>query len=310
MLESLRGLGKRLIGVEGRDAAVFLQGLYTHDVLRTEVGGARYGAFLNHKGRVVFDAILYRRCENEFALEVDKNFYVDAVSHLKEYKLRSKISIFDLSSRQEVLVAPSKSDVTPFADPRPPLSQAMFRGIVDIQAAKSQEEEETRRSLYMGHLAEQGIGEGCDVWEKERSFPFEGNLDMLDGVSFRKGCYLGQELTHRAHTQLVTRKRLMPLVLGEKAEGAKFQKDVATNTWGAMRSQLTADGPTAVPVGTLLLASGNFAVALMRLPSFPPQSRSLVVRLPSGLRATAFVPSWWTPEALKVIDEPNDKKEM
>eukprot|EP00758_Cryptobia_borreli_P004860 Tbor_TRINITY_DN4619_c0_g1::TRINITY_DN4619_c0_g1_i1::g.14971::m.14971 len=59
-----------------------------------------------------------------------------------------------------------------------------------------------------------GISYGPNVYNPTRSLPFEGNLDQLNAVSFHKGCYIGQELTHRTHVMLVTRKRLVSIVLG------------------------------------------------------------------------------------------------
>lgn len=62
-------------------------------------------------------------------------------------------------------------------------------------------------------LTAYGVGEGAAVFITHKSLPFDGNADLLaDGISFQKGCYIGQELTHRTHVMLVVRKRLLPLL--------------------------------------------------------------------------------------------------
>ena len=63
---------------------------------------------------------------------------------------------------------------------------------------------------------------GCTVERthicRRQALPLEANLDCLNGVSFRKGCYLGQELTARTHFQGLIRKRLVPVYLRPHAE--------------------------------------------------------------------------------------------
>jgi hypothetical protein len=59
------------------------------------------------------------------------------------------------------------------------------------------------------------------------ALPLESNLELLGGVSFTKGCYLGQELTARTHSRGVTRKRLMP-VLGAEAAARLREHPSAT----------------------------------------------------------------------------------
>lgn len=70
----------------------------------------------------------------------------------------------------------------------------------------------TATDAYQFLLTAYGIGEGAAVFVPHKSLPFDGNADLLaDGISFQKGCYIGQELTHRTHVMLVVRKRLLPL---------------------------------------------------------------------------------------------------
>ena len=56
-----------------------------------------------------------------------------------------------------------------------------------------------------------GVPEGCSEVPSGEALPLEYNLDALNGVSYTKGCYVGQELTARTHFRGVIRKRLMPV---------------------------------------------------------------------------------------------------
>ncbi len=69
---------------------------------------------------------------------------------------------------------------------------------------------------YHRHRLALGVAEGTDEVPLGACFPLEYNLDYLNGVSFSKGCYLGQELTARSFHTGVIRKRVMPISLTEE----------------------------------------------------------------------------------------------
>lgn len=73
--------------------------------------------------------------------------------------------------------------------------------------------EEAPLSTYLLYLTANGITEGHYLFDK---IPFQYNLDLLKGVCFSKGCYLGQELVSRAYHTGVVRKRIFPFVLKDK----------------------------------------------------------------------------------------------
>jgi folate-binding protein YgfZ len=66
-------------------------------------------------------------------------------------------------------------------------------------------------NLFKFCLKKKGIGEGVVDIPMEGSFPSEINFDQLNGISYSKGCYLGQELTARTHFTGLTRKRIFPI---------------------------------------------------------------------------------------------------
>lgn len=82
-------------------------------------------------------------------------------------------------------------------------------------------------SPYTLLLAAYGVGEGSAVFPSHKALPFDGNADLLaEGIAFDKGCYIGQELTHRTHVMLVVRKRLLPIVWWETPETSIQEENV------------------------------------------------------------------------------------
>lgn len=87
----------------------------------------------------------------------------------------------------------------------------------------------TASDPYSLVLAAHGVGEGAEVFISHKSLPFDGNADLLaGGIAFDKGCYIGQELTHRTHVMLVVRKRLLPIMWRNKIEKDEEKIDTAT----------------------------------------------------------------------------------
>merc|ERR1712198_771277 len=79
-----------------------------------------------------------------------------------------------------------------------------------------------------------GVGECPSELQSGKALPLESNVDYLHGVSFHKGCYIGQELTARTHHTGVIRKRIMPLILSTpiSSESGPFPGNLILNTAG------------------------------------------------------------------------------
>lgn len=137
-----------------------------------------------------------------------------------------------------------------------------------------------------------GIGEGPADFPPGQSLPLESNLDFSNGVSFQKGCYLGQELTARTHHTGVVRKRLLPLfiaapsaagVAGEPPTDVLLESGKAT---GKVRSALEAPDGSGAGIALVLfrlanLGAGAWTVAIGGKP----------------VQVTPQVPAWWPDDA-------------
>jgi folate-binding protein YgfZ len=125
-----------------------------------------------------------------------------------------------------------------------------------------------------------GVAEGDREMPSGEALPLECNLDALNGVSYSKGCYVGQELTARTHFKGIIRKRLMPVTLS--GDGAS-PGDAVRLEGGGRR------------VGKLLAAEGARGLALLRLrPVLEAAAcgEACVVE-GSGVLLTARRPAWW-----------------
>ncbi|KAJ6220339.1 hypothetical protein RDWZM_006151 [Blomia tropicalis] len=205
-----------------------------------------YTFMLNSSGRIITDLFIY--CPNktdELLLEVDSDLVIRLCSLLKRYKIRRKVEIqhdptYKISviypefpeSCQIVSIGTNVSTVNDkymiVNDPR--CIQIGYR-IVNVVANSSSSPSVTPTSIftdnneffksitienvqstnYRYYRYRLGLGEGSLDFPPESIFPFEANADLLNAISFQKGCYLGQELTARTYHTGVIRKRMVPI---------------------------------------------------------------------------------------------------
>ena len=153
---------------------------------------------------------------DSFFIDCDARVAPDLLAHLQKYKLRSKLVLEDVSQDHTVVAHVGPLPSTPatplspafYADPR--LPALGFRAIVPAAACASipSDDPELYRALLLIH----GVPEGPEALVPEHTLPMETGMDLLHGISFEKGCYIGQELTARVHHSGVIRKRYYPVV--------------------------------------------------------------------------------------------------
>ncbi|KAL1507639.1 hypothetical protein AB1Y20_007256 [Prymnesium parvum] len=220
---------RAVLELAGRDSRKLLQGLVTNDVEKLDEG-PQFTAFLSAQGRVLYDAFLLNGKDGNVLIDVDRAVLSDMSVHLNRYKLRSKVVVRDVSHQYVVRVlcgsglpGPAADSRRPcdggaWADPRLPMLGYRFLQPVDDAVPMPEESVEASPVLHALQLALLGVPEGARGFPKGEEMPLENNLHALNGVSFKKGCYLGQELTARTHFRGVIRKRLLPVLDASLAE--------------------------------------------------------------------------------------------
>lgn len=306
---------RSLVLIKGKEAAEFLQGLITNDINHLQYGAkSMYTMLLNIQGRVLFDTIVYRRDEKNFMVECDNDKLNQLVRHLRMYRVRRKIDIecidndyhiwcvFDphlnfkdithvnLESlymnpraESEVLlqVSGEVDDVIVTRDPR--MKYLGHRLIVPSKTSVTEilpsiQHSEGGFKMLRYRL---GVGEGMVELPSTKCLPLEANCDYLHGVSFHKGCYIGQELTARTFHTGVVRKRYMPLI---------FSRDVSDLPFDA--SIINEKGKT---VGKVRGSKGEHGIGLLRI----DECLDAKVLMVNDVPVHTFKPAWWPYEASK-----------
>jgi len=200
-----------VVKVIGPDAASFLQGVVTSDVEKLEPRQARYAALLTPQGKILFDFLVVRLPGDAgFALDCDGARAADLVKRLGFYKLRAKVSVVDESENEGVLAfwgdePENDPGAIVYADPRAPALG--FRAILPL--AKARAIGEASSAEYDALRIKLGVPRGGLDFVYGDTFPHDANLDLLGGVDFRKGCYVGQEVVSRMQHRGGVKKRVV-----------------------------------------------------------------------------------------------------
>ncbi|SEO35410.1 hypothetical protein SAMN04490248_10491 [Salinihabitans flavidus] len=219
--------------ISGPEAESFLQGLVTNDLSRLQ-GGAIYAALLTPQGKYIADFFL-APLDDGIGLDVAGELADTLETRLSMYKLRAKVSIERTGLHVHRGTGEPPEDG--FTDPRHP--DLGWRAWRDTRQEKDAADWEALR-VALG-VPQSGVELTPD------SFILETGFDRLNGVDFKKGCFVGQEVTARMKHKTELRKGLTTVEI----EGAAPVGTAIT----------TEDGK---PAGTLYTQSGGKALAYLR----------------------------------------------
>jgi hypothetical protein len=199
-------LNRALIRVSGPDAVGFLDNLLTQDVQKLAASGVQYAALLTPQGKVSADMLLWAD-DGAIVVECDPTRGSDLLRRLSMYKLRAQVALEDVSATLSACYGPQ-----PFAnahpDPRLPDAALGWRAIVSNEAAgpllDGAEAYDARRLML-------GAPDLARDAQADEVFAGEALLDELNGVDFRKGCFVGQENVSRMKRRATTRKKFCPV---------------------------------------------------------------------------------------------------
>ncbi|MEL6318349.1 MAG: folate-binding protein [Pseudomonadota bacterium] len=191
----------------GPDAKSFLQGLLTNDVGRAAPDRAVYAALLTPQGKFLFDALVSAPEPDVFLLDTAADRAEAFLKRLTVYKLRSAVEIAPLSGVEVALAwdgeQPPADALARYDDPRDP--SLGRRGIAPIGSAPHDP------GLLAAHDALR-IAAGVPLAGAEllpdATFPLEAGFERAQGVDFKKGCFVGQEIVARMKHKTELKKRL------------------------------------------------------------------------------------------------------
>lgn len=305
-----------VIKVTGEDATHFLQGLITNDIKLTETRTI-YTGFLTHKSKLFVDAFVTNRGEC-YLVEISGDRADALLKHFKKYKLRAQVN-FEVDEQTRVWCAISNntkymSDLVrkncgpsvgyAFVDPR--LDALGARIYIDRKYVPHVQHNFTPvgEDFYNMLSICNGIAPSICL-EPERLNPMEANLDYFDAISFDKGCYLGQELIARTHSQGVVRKRIVPvrLLSDSEEDDLNFDHVSLDKPRGSRLFPTSLDTSLDIDCSEapesrncrLLMAHYNFGVALVKIDPFPKivDTPLMATEESSFNGIQMYFPYWW-----------------
>jgi tRNA-modifying protein YgfZ len=267
-----------IVKVAGAAARTFLNGLLTADIDKASADRTVFAALLTPQGKILVDFIVVEHATDEpaaadaggFLLDCPQDLAAMLVQKLAFYRLRSKVTIDDLSATHGVLALWDASRAPPKpACPDPRLAALGYRAIVARASATTTAAELgaglVDASEYEAHRIALGIPRGGIDFPYGDTFPHEADMDQLAGVDFTKGCYVGQEVVSRMQHRGTARTRIVmvayagpapasgtPIVAGDKTIG-RLGSTTADRGLAFVRLDRLAD---ALGTGTPLTAAG------------------------------------------------------
>lgn len=280
---------RAVLSLSGPDTGPFLQGLLTADVTKAGPGRAIFGALLSPQGKYLHDFLICGK-DDALWLECEAARTDDLLRRLRLYRLRARVEIDELADGVSVFAvigadAPARLGLgagdgaaAPFAggvaftDPRSAALGARVIAPEDEAAAALDAAgiAPAPRASYDRARLSLGIAEGGGEMPADKAFPLEFGFDALNGVSFDKGCFVGQEVTVRMKNRALVRKRAAPVAIDGPVPAPGATLALAGREAGVLCA--VADG-----IGLALI--GNDALARARAEALPFTAGDATFRL-------------------------------
>ena len=277
MTELAQLTDRGVIEVAGEDRVAFLQGLVSNDVTGAVPGSAVWAALLTPQGKWFSDFFILAQ-GGRLLLDCPREHVPPLLAKLSRFRLRSRVSLRDASEDLYVHQAwggPPGVEPGSIAAPDPRRPGAGWRILSPAPLPAN-----ATPAAWDAHRLALGLPDMADM-EAEKTLLLEAGFDELNGVSWSKGCYMGQELTARTRYRGLVKRRLVPVAVSGPlpAPGTPIQRD--GQEVGTMRS-----GRGAAGLATLRLEA-------LDAPALACGEASLIPRIPVWMRGFALNP---TPE--------------
>jgi folate-binding protein YgfZ len=241
----VRQQGRGFLRLSGEDRLKFLQGLVSNDVNALAPGHAVYSCLLTPQGKFLHDFFLIADGDS-LLIECEADRRADLAQRLKMYKLRSKIEIAEAEYAAFAAfgAATLATGEIIYPDPRTP---ALGTRVL-LPAGAEHGELPIPFDRYDRLRIAEAVPDGSRDMEVGKAILLENNIDLLNGISWEKGCYTGQELTARTRYRGLVKKRLTPVRIAGEVPPVGTPLIEAGSEVGEMRS-----------------ANGDVGLALLRL---------------------------------------------
>jgi folate-binding protein YgfZ len=257
---------RAVLEISGEDRVAFLQGLISNDVTKALANQALWAALLTPQGKWLADFFVIATGDL-LLLDVEAAQLAMLIQRLSRFRLRAKVALRDASADWRVHAAWGEGappEGLAARDPR--LPEAGWRVLAPATLPTNASAED-----YAAHRLALGLPDGSKDMEAKKSVLLEGGFDELNGISWTKGCYMGQELTARTRYRGLLKRRLVPVAI----EGPAPERGTPI---------LTPEGAEA---GEMRSSHGAQGLALLRL-----EWLEKGVLAAGGARLTPQPPPW------------------
>lgn len=196
---------RALVTIRGEDWRAFLQGLITQDVETLAPGEMRFGAMLTPQGKFLHDLFLIGE-QDGCLVDVQAASRDALVRRLTIYRLRAKVEI--AAAEGQVWAAWNSAGPAGHGwtcDPR--LRALGWRGLHQPPPGGTV----TDSDAYDAHRLALGVPDPARDCIPDKTYPIEANFDLLNGIDFQKGCFVGQETTSRMKRRGLIKTRMLPI---------------------------------------------------------------------------------------------------
>jgi len=191
-----------VVELAGTDRVAFLQGLVSNDVTLVAPGRCVWAALLTPQGKWLADFFIFHR-PDALLLDCERAQAPMLVEKLGKYRLRSKIGLRDASAGFAVVAGWGGEPMPDGAAPDPRVAAAGWRGVMQ------RGDWPDASDAYDLHRLELGLPDGSRDLVSGQTVLLEARFDELNGISWDKGCYMGQELTARTRYRGLVKRKLV-----------------------------------------------------------------------------------------------------
>jgi folate-binding protein YgfZ len=194
---------RALVRLSGEDWRTFLQGLLTQDVATLNVGQLRFSALLTPQGRLLFDLFVLGLADGAL-LDVAADRRSALVQRLSMYRLRAKVEVAEDNGGVWARWGGEGASAPWIPDPR--LAELGYRAYGEAPGPATADEAD-----YSAWRLSLGVPDPARDAQADKTYPIEADFDLLNGVDFKKGCFVGQETTSRMKRRGQIRTRMLPI---------------------------------------------------------------------------------------------------
>ena len=224
-------LNRSAFRLSGEGVSTWLDGLISNSLN----GPMTFAALLTPQGKIIADFFVTKEGD-DLLLDTPMKFAEGLFKRLRMYKLRAPIEITDITETHNVYAIWDGEGEEGHADPR---HASLGRRLITADYLDASGD-------YNAHRLSLGVVDSEWDFETLTTFPADANMDLMNGVDFKKGCFVGQEVASRMHRKTDIRKRMQSV-------RAQATLEVGQIFCGER------------VVGDILYASGHTAMAMLRL---------------------------------------------